>query len=81
MKCLQSVNNQYNSRNRPDFITLRVDTISYLGPKIWDIVPVEFRRKNSLNSFKEPIKMWVPTNSPCRLCKVYLNGIGFINRI
>ena len=69
-------NNQYNLRNRPDFITPHVhsafhgpESISYLGPKI------------SLNSFKESIKMWVPTNCPCRLCKVYLDGVGFINRI
>ena len=58
------------------------ESISYLGPKIWDIVPEEFKNKKSLNSFKESIKMWVPTNCPCRLCKVYLDGVRFIiNRI
>ena len=53
----------------------------YFGPKVWDIVPKEFKHKKSLNSFKESIKMWVPTNYPCRLCKVYLDGVGFVNRI
>ena len=85
---MERTNNQYNLRNRPDFITPQVhsvfhgtESISYLGPKIWNIVPEEFKNKKSLNSFKESIKMWVPTNCPCRLCKVYLDGVGFINRI
>ena len=81
-------NNQYNLHNRPDFITPQVhsifhatESISYLGPKIWYIVPEEFRNKKSLNSFKESTKMWLPTNYPCILCKVYLDGVGFISRI
>ena len=76
---MERSNNQYNLRNRPDFIT--PESPSYLGPKIWDIVAEEFKHKESLNSFKESIKMWVPTNCPYRLCKVYRDGVGFINRI
>ena len=79
---------QYNLSNCSDFITPQVknvfhgtESISYLGPKIWDIVPEEFKHMKSLNSFEESIKMWVPTNYPCRLCKVYPDGVGFINRI
>ena len=50
---MERTNNQYNLRNRPDFITPQVhsvfhqtESISYLGPKIWDIVPEEFQNKN-----------------------------------
>ena len=70
-------NNQYNMRNRPDYKTPQVhsifhgtESVSYLGLKIWDIVPEEFKHKKSLKSFKESIKIWVPTNCRCRLCKV-----------
>ena len=73
---IERTNNQYNLRNCPDFITPQVhsvlhrtESISYLGPKIWDIVPEEFKHKKVLNSFKESNKMWIPTNCPCRLCK------------
>ena len=66
---MKRTNNQYSLRNRPDFITPHVhsvfhgaESISYLGPKTWDIVPEEFKHKKSLNSFKESIKMSVPTN-------------------
>ena len=82
----ERTNNQYNLRNRNDFVIPRVHTvyhgtesITYLGPKIWDIVPEEIKQKKSLNSFKESIKKWKPIKCPCRLCKVYLHGVGFIN--
>ena len=85
---MERTNSQYNLRNRPDFITPQVhsvfhrtESISYLRPKIWDIVPEEFKHKKSLNNFKESIKMSLPTNCPCRLCKVYLDEVSFINRI
>ena len=81
---IERTKRQYNFRNRPDFITTHVhsvfhgtESILYLGPKIWDIVPEDFKHKKSLNSFKEPIKMQVPTNRPCRLGKVYQDGVGF----
>ena len=53
-------------------------TISYLGPKIWNMVPAGMKQKPSLSSFKGEIKKWIPENSPCRLCKNYLPGVGFI---
>ena len=28
--------------------------------------------------FKNKIKKWKPGNSPCRLCKVYIDNIGFV---
>ena len=54
------------------------ESVSYLGPKIWEIVPEEYKALNSLNSFKESIKNWVPLNCPCRLCKTCVYGAGFI---
>ena len=43
---------QNDLRNRPDFITPEVhsvfhgtESVSDLGPKIWDIVPEEFKHK------------------------------------
>ena len=72
----QRINNHYNLRHINHFETPFVRTVyngtksvSYLGPKIWDIVPEEYKTLNSLNSFKESIKNWVPLNCPCRLVK------------
>ena len=54
------------------------ETISYLGPKIWNMVPEEMKQKSSLFAFKTEIKQWLPDNCPCRICKNYLPNIGFI---
>ena len=77
--------NDYNFCNYNDFRILFVRTvyhgteiISYLEPKIWDIVPIELKSLESLDSFRKSIRKWTPNNSSCRLCKRYLDGIGFL---
>ena len=77
--------NPYNLRQISEFSRLIVKTvyhgtesISYLGPKIWDILPDELRNMDNLESFKKNIKTWKPDNCPCRLCKVYIEGVGFL---
>ena len=76
---------ELNFRHRSDFIVPfartvyhGTKTISYLGPKIWDIVPSELKKAQSLNSFKKSIRKWAPDNCPCRLCKRFVNGVGFM---
>ena len=54
-------------------------SLRYLGPKIWDIIPRELKSLESLGKFKSAIKTWIPLNCPCRLCKDYIQGIGFVN--
>ena len=36
------------------------ESLSYLGPMIWDIVPTELKKVKSLSSFKSGIKNWWP---------------------
>ena len=54
------------------------ETISSLGPKIWDILPTELKRIVSPSLFKKKIREWAPKNYPCRLCKTYVENIGFL---
>ena len=51
---------------------------SFLGPKIWNIVPNEFRKKTSLDAFNKLNKKWQAENCRCRLCKSYQQNFGFI---
>ena len=74
----------YNLRINSDFAIPNVrsvfhgsEIISYLGPKIWDIVPLELKELTSA-AFKKVIKEWKPKNCPCRLCKKYVSNLGFI---
>ena len=54
------------------------ESLSFLGPKIWDLAPVEFRQSDSLDSFKLKTKNWVSFECPCRLCKTYIQQVGFL---
>ena len=55
------------------------ETIRFRGPKIWSIVPTEIKNSNSLTEFKYRIKGWKPSECTCRLCKTYVQNLGFIN--
>ena len=55
-----------------------IETPFYLGHKLWNLVPNEYKIIESLAYLKAKIKTWVPENCPCRLCKTYIHQIGFI---
>ena len=55
-----------------------VESISTLGAKIWALVPENLKQSTSINIFKRDIKRWNPSNCPCRLCRVYVQNVGFI---
>ena len=78
----------YNLRNNLHFITPQIRTvyhgsesISFLGPKIWNILPDRLKNATSLEAFKIQIKKWKPQNCPCRLCRVYIQNVGFIRKV
>ena len=54
------------------------ETLSHLGPAIWLIIPDDIKKSKSVIEFKYKIKSWKPKECPCRLCKVYITGIGFL---
>ena len=53
-----------------------LETIRYRGPKTWELVPEDIKEAKSLAEFKAKIKNWKPTECDCRLCKVYVKGVG-----
>ena len=74
----------YNLRNKRTFKSRRVksmrygtDSLAYLAPKIWELVPNEIKAVESLASFKSAIKKWKTTECPCRLYKTYIPQVGF----
>ena len=56
-----------------------LETISVLGPKIWTIIPNNFKISTNLADFKNNIRSWKPIHCPCRICKLYVQGVGYIN--
>ena len=55
-------------RTLPSTNKYGIDSVSCLGPKLWEILPTDLRGNISLTNFKNKIKKWVPDHCPCRLC-------------
>ena len=55
------------------------NSISHFGSVIWNSIPADLRGINSFQVFKSDIKVWPPTNCPCRLYKNYIGNLGFVN--
>ena len=56
------------------------ESVSFLEPKIWGMVPDVYKNVDTSNTFKNEIKKWKPENCPCRVRKVYINNTGFCLR-
>ena len=54
------------------------ESIRFLDPKIWELIPNDVKYLQNLKNFKTAIKKWKPTSCPCRVCETYLNGVGFL---
>ena len=74
----------YDLRNNSQFAIPPIRTvyhgsesISFLGPKIWNILPDRLKNAYSIEAFKMQIKKWKPENCLCRL-KVYVQNVRFV---
>ena len=55
------------------------ETISVLGPKLWIILPDEYKNSTSLKEFKTKIKNWVPLNSNAVYARHTFNMLALFN--
>ena len=53
------------------------ETVLSLGAKLWDILPENNKKAESLQDFKSKIKFWTPLNCPCKLCKTYIANVDY----
>ena len=72
-------------RTQTEFVIPPINTVykgenslRYLGPLIWKIVSDKLKKILYLKRFKTEIKKWVPSKCPCRLCKNYVQGLGYV---
>ena len=65
--------NKLHARN-PITVRYGTETISFLSPKIWSLIPQNIKDSGSLPCLKKKKKnrKWKP-NCPCRLCKHICN--------
>ena len=71
-------------RGNGDFVIPKIssvnrgeETVRYRGPVTWELVPEEIRGSESLAIFQDRIKRWKPVGCTCRLCKRYVEGLGY----
>ena len=55
------------------------DSLRFFGPKIWNLIPNEIKQIPTISGFKEAIKNWFPPICPCRLCRDYIGGVGYVS--
>ena len=49
------------------------------GPIVWnEMIPDKIKSSENINIFKHSIKSWIPDNCECKLCKVYVKGLGYV---
>ena len=60
-------NSQF-SRRRRNTVYHGTESISNLGPKIWDLEPSNLKEIRELDKFKKAIKQWKPEDCPCSFC-------------
>ena len=70
-------NEVLNLRSDNTFLRPKVNTVyngegslRSFGPIVWNnLLPNKYKSAENLEIFKNKIKLWVPENCPCRLCK------------
>ena len=55
-----------------------IQSVRFLGPKIWPMVPQNIKNCKSFQEFKRFIKVWKPEACACRIWKKYVANIGFL---
>ena len=79
-------NYNYNLHSKSELTVPSINTvfkgqnsISYFESVIWNSIPAKLREIKSFQVSKSEIKALRPTNYPCRLCKNYIENLGFVN--
>ena len=70
--------NNFLERRRVKSVRYGIESISFLAPKILEILTNEIKDSDTVQIFKAKIKKWVPEECLSRLCKIYLPQVGFI---
>ena len=60
-------------------VSYGLESIRYLGPKIWKLIPDELKELKSLELFKLKVKSLKFEKCPCKLCKNSIHGVGNID--
>ena len=79
VECSYTLRNELRFKSR-NIRTVRygIEAAAFVGFKTWTSVPNELRENTSLNEFKSKIETPKAENYPCKLCKICLQRIGYL---
>ena len=76
----------YNLRFQTDFVLPGVNTtyfglhsLRYLSSKIWNVISDEIKNSLSLDEFEFKIRQWESSGCHCKLCRSYIQHVGYLN--
>ena len=55
-----------------------IETVTYRAPFLWVNLQSVYKNTKSLEEFKSKTKTWKCDFCPCRLCKDYIQNLGFL---
>ena len=56
-----------------------LETISFLGCRLWQALPNDLKQSDTLSSFKRKIKAWRGEECNCRICRPFVAQVGFLS--
>ena len=56
-----------------------LESVRRFGPIIWGLVPEDMKNAKSIEIFKEQVKKLDFDKCPCKICKEYVQGVGYID--
>ena len=77
---------KYNRRNcrvtllpNPKTKKYGTNTIAYNATQLWSTLPTRYINLPLLDLFKSKRKNWHSSDCPYNICRVFVDGVGFIN--
>ena len=77
---------KYNLRNcretllpNPKTKKYGTDTVAYKASQLWSTLPTRYKNLPSLDLFKCEIKSWNCSDCPCNICRIFVDGVDFVN--
>ena len=76
----------FEKRQNLDFVLAGVNTtyfylhsLRYFSSKIWNVIPDEIKNSLSLDEFEINIWQWAAISCHCKLCRIYIQHVGYVN--
>ena len=71
---------QEHATSTKNIVSFGMETISYRGLQLWNLIPNNIKSEPTLGLLKKKIRKWNYEPCPCRMCKTYhIKHMGFIS--